>query len=270
MKRIITMTALVLWATACTTSFEPTGDTSTDGSPDTGSDTTDVETDGPGGHCGAGLPACPPWAFCETDEGVCAGDTGVVGECVERPVGDCPDIYDPECGCDGITYGNGCERQAAGVDLDHGGECFSGTPCAVGDPFGCPDGEVCEGFPGLCIYPEIPGICIVMPTCAGYEPECGCDYMTYENRCARLTIGVPLLHEGECGEFCITDGDCPGGYFCEQPPMDCDATEGGMCMRAPDWCPEEHMPVCSCAGDTYMNDCYRIESEADLRLLGPC
>ncbi len=40
------------------------------------------------------------------------------------PPGDfCPTVYDPVCGCDGISYGNDCERVNAQVRLAHPGAC---------------------------------------------------------------------------------------------------------------------------------------------------
>ena len=77
---------------------------------------------GVGGRCGTFLNGfCDAGLFCNHKPGACAL-IGGTGTCVRIPVV-CPLYVRPVCGCNGVTYGNDCERIKAMAQKAHNGRC---------------------------------------------------------------------------------------------------------------------------------------------------
>jgi hypothetical protein len=77
----------------------------------------------PSQDCGGWNPTpCPDDAFCNWPAGSTCGGGDVPGQCQARPY-ECPAVVDTVCGCNGQTYSNECEANAAAVSILGKGAC---------------------------------------------------------------------------------------------------------------------------------------------------
>lgn len=215
---------------------------------------------------------CDDGEFCKFARGTCEVSDNQ-GVCTEIPTG-CPDVRDPVCGCDGVTYGNECEAHAASVSVDRRGACE--TTCGRSGVAPCDVGEFCKFPDHTCDVTDAQGVCIEIPEgCVTtlWDPVCGCDGVTYGQRCDADAAGVSVDHRGECVAVCGGFAGIPCGderQFCKLNVGECCCDFQGVCTDIPKGCPDNWDPVCGCDGVTYGNECEADTLGVSVDYLGEC
>ncbi len=150
----------------------------------------------------------------------------------------CPDLINPVCGSNGVTYINSCYAEAAGVTDYTEGVCFGGciNPAQMNPNANC-------NFI--------------------YQPVCGCNGMTYVNECVAAANGVTSYTPGPCN----ANSTCYDPiYVVTSSGTTEDPNTGVISLN----CPANNQPVCGCNGITYPNACVAEASGITFYTAGSC
>ncbi|KEP62460.1 UNVERIFIED_CONTAM: serine proteinase inhibitor PI-2, putative [Hammondia hammondi] len=171
----------------------------------------------------------------------------------------CPKIFDPQCGVDGKTYANECERVCANVDPAHTGPCTKAEEDA-GKAERVPVHESLEECISNCDWT--------------FMPVCDETAQTWGNMCELECGGRKPAHPGTCTPAEVKVAAAPVGWT--GPSLDqltktktVTVTLASGKKRTCE-CPVVAAFVCGMDGKTYANECTRDCHGAGQYHPGPC
>jgi len=195
--------------------------------------------------------------FCHLKPGVCNNRSGIhYGICFPKGVA-CPEMYDPVCGCDFVTYSNPCKAQIAGVSISHTGACKH--PPDTGGVYPKP-GDPNEPDHSDPMPPDGDNNNVVITQPGNNVGD--------KRKCA-VGPSAPLEFQALCGDM----GDDGREFFCRLQTGVCndrDNAHWGMCAPKPVMCTMIYAPVCGCDFVTYSSDCAAEGAGVSISHVGPC
>ena len=126
------------------------------------------------------------WSFVHENVGV--DQNSLIDSCIAYPIEGCMsiDLWDPVCGCDGVTYSNSIEASCNSI--------LNSTP-----------GECSEVTNDCCINPDWINPMAICPWI--YDPVIGCDGIEYDNSCVAEAAGVSSWTD-QVGSETVLNWDC--------------------------------------------------------------
>ena len=153
---------------------------------------------------GADNVQCPEGKHCDitgceaNKEGLCQG---IWNPATGTPGLLCLPGEPQECGCDGKTYLNKCQRILADVAKAKTGPCDGPNTCKLeSGNEDCPIGLSCVGPSGICTGEGTCQTTDFVCCLIDQAKVCGCDGKTYGCKCSANKLGIPIQKLGECGQ----------------------------------------------------------------------
>lgn len=187
----------------------------------------------------------------------------------------CMECYNGMC-----PTGYMCEAKVPGKCHKKGAHMFSSFASSIPK-----DAELIESKQHLFEFIPRPspthgnGFCVKVPEecCPIVDKVCGCDGRTYLNDCFRQKNSTQKDHCGACKYQPKKCGGILGTAMCLKTEH-CELDAGmcnsksvqGECVKSPQSCTKEWMPVCDCRGKTHGNDCMRQKRGSQKHHDGQC